>query len=119
MLTEHAEQQLLTEWLTLKKILFYAIPNGGSRHFLEAINLKKTGVKAGVPDICVPVARGTFHGLYIELKRKRNYKVSPYQKKWLEILNENGYCAKVAYGFEDAKSIIETYFKEGICRQNC
>lgn len=33
-----------------------------------AVALKRQGVKAGVPDICLPVARNGYHGLHIELK---------------------------------------------------
>mgnify|MGYP004433785991 CR=1 FL=1 len=33
-----------------------------------AANLKRQGVKAGVPDLHLPVARGGYNGLYIELK---------------------------------------------------
>lgn len=31
----------------------YHTPNGGSRNSAEARNLKKQGVKAGVPDLCL------------------------------------------------------------------
>ena len=48
--------------------LLHHIPNGGSRNQLEARNLKLQGVKSGVPDICLPVPRGKYHGLYIEMK---------------------------------------------------
>lgn len=48
--------------------LIYHIPNGGSRNELEAANLKRQGVKAGVPDLTLPVALNGYHGLYIEMK---------------------------------------------------
>ena len=44
------------------------VPNGGKRDKATAIALKRQGVKAGVPDIHLPVAKGSYHGLYIELK---------------------------------------------------
>lgn len=31
----------------------FAVPNGGSRNIVEAVNLKKQGVVAGVPDLIV------------------------------------------------------------------
>jgi hypothetical protein len=37
--------------------LMFAIPNGGLRHKAEANKLKSEGVKAGVPDIMLPIAR--------------------------------------------------------------
>ena len=71
--SEATEQERLISWAQrqynkypeLK--LLYHVPNGGSRNTLEAANLKRQGVKAGVPDLCLPVARQGHHGLYIEM----------------------------------------------------
>ena len=85
--TESAEQQALFMWAALQSAaypeltLLYHIPNGGSRHKAEAGRLKAEGVKAGVPDLCLPVARGGFHGLYVELKRERGSRTSEEQTK--------------------------------------
>ena len=35
--------------------LLYHCPNGGSRNKAEAVKLKQMGVKAGIPDLCLPV----------------------------------------------------------------
>ena len=48
--------------------MLYAVPNGGRRDKAEAAHLKMQGVKAGVPDLCLAVPKGKYHGLYIELK---------------------------------------------------
>lgn len=50
--------------------LLHHIPNGGTRDAVEAKHLKQQGVKSGVPDLCLPVPRGQYHGLYIEIKRR-------------------------------------------------
>lgn len=107
--TEAQEQARFATWLDKQHILYYAIPNGGSRHYLEAINLKRGGVKAGVPDICVPIARKGRYGLYIELKRVKGGKISEEQEVWLTKLQENGYSAQVAYGCDEAKGIVIDY----------
>lgn len=88
--------------------LLYHIPNGGSRNSIEAYHLKEQGVKAGVPDLCLPVARGAFHGLYIELKIKGN-KPTTKQRDWIERLREQGYKAEVCYGWEEASGVILDY----------
>ena len=75
-----------------------------------AANLKKEGVKAGVPDIVLPVPRGAYHGLYIELKVGRN-KTSLKQKEWISMLKEQGYFVEVCYGWIAAKEVIENYLK--------
>jgi hypothetical protein len=108
--TEDQEQMRLVNWLTNQRIKFYAIPNGGKRSLQEAIKFKRTGVQPGVPDICIPLPSGSYHGLFIELKRSFGGKVSDSQQEWLTFLNQNGYYAKVANGFDQAKEIVEYYF---------
>ena len=75
---EAREQEALFRWAgfaagTMPELnLLYHIPNGGSRNKAEAANLKRQGVRAGVPDLFLPVARGGYHGPYIELKFEKN-----------------------------------------------
>lgn len=105
-------QQTLFEWSKYYKELdcMYAIPNGGSRHKLEAYNLKRQGVKAGVPDICLPLARKGYNGLYIELKWGKN-KPTDKQLQWLDKLSKNGYKTAVIYTIEDAIKLIKEYIE--------
>lgn len=62
--TEAQEQMTLFSWAAMQSgkypelNLLYHVPNGGSRHKAEAGRLRAEGVKAGVPDLCLPVARG-------------------------------------------------------------
>lgn len=106
---ERDEQIKLCVWMTQQGILFYAIPNGGTRHPLEAFNLKRTGLKAGVPDLCIPVPSKGFHALYIELKAPYGGLVSDFQQTWINDLNQKGNLAKVCYGFLEAKKTIADY----------
>ena len=92
--------------------LIYAIPNGGSRNEIEARNLKRTGVKAGVPDLFLPVARKGKHGLYIEMKRREGGRLSQFQRQWLERLSQQGYETAVCKGSDEAIAVIEEYYKE-------
>jgi hypothetical protein len=113
--TESEEQITLFQWATLqaKKYpelsLMFHIANGGSRSKAEAGRFKAEGVKAGVPDICLPVARGNFHGLFIELKRQKNSHTSDYQKNWIQSLSEQGYLAVVCKGWFEASETIVRY----------
>lgn len=113
--TESVEQTSLFRWAGYERHkypeldLLYHIPNGGSRNKIEAKNLKMQGVRKGVPDICLPVARGKYHGLYIELKRIKGGTVSADQKEWIEKLNNAGYYACVCKGWEAAKDVIMEY----------
>lgn len=110
--SEATEQQAVVEYCFYNRITIFAIPNGGSRNKLEAANLKRQGVKAGVPDLFVPVARRGFHGLFIEMKYGKN-KTTPAQDDWLNTLNREGYLAKVCYGYAEAVELLKYYFAEG------
>lgn len=80
----------------------FAIPNGGFRHKATAAALKRGGVRAGIPDLQLPVPRALFHGLWIELKRLREGQVSEAQAGWLTYLEAQGYRAIVCWGWRAA-----------------
>ncbi len=117
--TENAEQAALFQWAELASgahpelRLLHAIPNGGYRTARTAAILQRTGVKPGVPDICLPVPRGGYNSLYIELKRVKGGVVSARQKIWLDRLNANGNRAVVCRGWEEARDTILDYL-EGV-----
>ena len=90
--------------------LLHHIPNEGFRTKAYAVALQRRGVKAGVPDMFLPVPRGSFHGLYIELKVGKN-KPTEKQLWWLDQLTKQGYMAVVRYGFRAAIETIENYLK--------
>jgi hypothetical protein len=118
-MTENQEQAALFEWAKLSEWkhpelkLLHAIPNGGLRDARTAAVLQRTGVKSGVPDLCLPVARGGFHGLYIELKRLKGGVLSINQKTWLGLLAKEGYKAVMCRGWLEARDTILDYL-EGV-----
>lgn len=113
--TESAEQQLLFQWARMQSgkypelMLLYHIPNEGKRSHKTGARMKAEGIKTGVPDICLPVARGGHHGLYIELKRVKNSRVTEDQMRWLEDLARQGYVAAVCRGADEAIELITRY----------
>ena len=112
--SEHHEQKALMDWSALhtgrypELALLFAIPNGGKRDPATAVRLQAEGVKPGVPDVCLPVARQGWHGLFIELKYGRN-KPEPRQLEWLERLTEQGYLAIVCWGWQEAVEAVKEY----------
>lgn len=88
--------------------LLYAIPNGGHRNKATAAKMKAEGVRRGVPDLHLPVARGGWHGLYVELKVLPNQPTSE-QKSWMERLTKQGYYCQVAYTEEQATELFRNY----------
>ena len=110
--TEHQEQSLVVKYCTLKKIPIFHIPNGSYKSVTARTKSKQEGLKAGVPDLMIPVPNKNHHGLFIEMKRVKNSKVSVHQKQWIELLNKQGYKAIVCYGNKEAIQEIENYIKD-------
>ena len=115
--TEDVEQTQLFAWANFARgkypelTLMYHIPNGGKRSKAEAVRFKAQGVKAGVPDICLPVPRGKYHGLYIELKRVKGGRVSAAQEEYIDALRKQGYRVEVCFGMEQARDVIVEYLE--------
>lgn len=87
----------------------------------EALKLKREGVKSGVPDIHICMARKGYHGLYIEMKRTKGGVVAENQRFWIEALRREGYKAEVARGMDEALKILEEYFSDDqpMLRRRC
>lgn len=113
--TESQEQQALFNWIRLSCGKYpqlewaFHIPNEGKRSKSSGAKLKCEGLAPGVSDICVPVARGKYHALYIELKRREGGRVSANQSRWIDGMIALGNFAKVCYGWDEARQTIEWY----------
>lgn len=75
------------------------------------MRLKKEGVCAGVPDLMLAIPSQSYHGLFIEMKRKNKSlsKVSSEQTDWHERLKSQGYQVVVAFGADAAITAICEY----------
>lgn len=111
---EDTEQITLFKWRDMfagkypELLLMHHIPNGGSRNKREAAKFKRMGVKAGVPDIFLPVPKNGRHGLYIELKAGKNTATKE-QREFIEEVKALGYEAEVCRGWEAAAAVILQY----------
>ncbi len=116
---EGQEQASLMSWAQMQSwrwpelALLFHIPNGGGRSKAEAGRFKAEGVKAGVPDLFLPVPRGEHHGLFIELKRQAGGRVSDEQKVWIAQLQAQGYRVEVCKGWEAAAEVLKDYLGPG------
>lgn len=102
---------------------FHAIPNGGSRgddaksRKIRGAQLKAEGVRQGVADTFLPWPVGSWHGLYIEMKKPSQRPKSKTAKGGMsdDQLAFKEYALKVGFGFvtcyswEDAVEILKTY----------
>lgn len=90
--------------------LMHSIPNGAHKSRFAQRLYKATGLKAGVPDVCFPVARCGYHGMYIEFKTPTG-RTSPAQKVWIASLREQGYLVPVCRDWKLAADIVTAYLK--------
>ena len=115
--TESEEQRALFDWINLNKghypelKLMHHTPNEGKRSVSTGARMKREGLISGVPDIHLPVAKGRYHSLYIELKRIKYSKISKEQEEFIKLLNMYDNFAVICYGWEQAIKIIEWYLK--------
>lgn len=129
-MSEHEEQAALVRWArtmaggTWPELrLLFAVPNGGSRpsrvnsrgerYSPSAQRLADEGVRAGVPDLVLPVARGGYHGLFIEMKAGKNTTTEG-QRWWIGELVAGGYRVAVCHGWEAARDVLVEYLSQGL-----
>ncbi len=121
---ESIEQQRLFTWWRLEgcktyglpPCVLFAIPNGGKRSLKTAMQLKREGVQAGVPDIFLAVPDRFRNGLFIEMKRPKSPgtragSASKEQREVMASLMASGYGCVVAYGATEARNVIERYLR--------
>lgn len=77
----------------------------------QAVKCKKLGMRKGYPDINLPVKRGEYSGLYIELKRVKGGQISKEQQEWREFLLSQGYAHYFCKGADEAWKVILGYLK--------
>jgi len=112
--TEAQEQTALFKWAEFNArvipelTLLFHIPNGGKRDVITASRLKAQGVKSGVPDLFLPVPRGSYHGLFVEMK-KIGGTISDKQGEWIPALAAQGYKTVVCQGWVEAADMIKRY----------
>lgn len=93
-------------WPELK--LLFHIPNERRCDPRQGKNLQRMGVRRGVPDLFLPVPRGQYHGLFIELKTETGTTTDE-QNWWGEHLLNQGYFWEVCHGWESAARVLEWY----------
>lgn len=119
-ITEADEQASVVAWARMYEHrlpalrLLYAVPNGaiaGPGRFPIVAMMKKMGMKNGVPDLVLPVARQGHHALYIEMKRGGGVPsdVEDDQEQWHAMLRDAGNKVEVCFGATRAIEALENY----------
>lgn len=126
-MSEHEEQAALFVWAEIAKedwpelALLHAIPNGaklpyrvskrGQRYSVEAYRLIDEGLKRGVPDVFLPVARDGYHGFYLEMKFGKG-KLSEAQERFIAALRKEGYKVEVFWQWDAASRALVDYLEQ-------
>lgn len=109
---ETVEQQAFVMYLDIlerhgKIRKFSAIGhNTYTKSFSQLAKNKREGVRAGVLDLFIVLKQGQ---IWIEMKRKQGGTISPEQQEFADEINASGGKAFFAYGFEEAKAILNQF----------
>jgi len=119
---EESLQISVSEYLKLQypKVIFTSDSSGLRLPMGLAMKAKRMRSGSGIPDMLILKPSKGYHGLCLELKAK-----SPYQKNGqlysddhlkeqnevLKNLRKEGYYADFVTGFDEAKRVIDLYFK--------
>ena len=95
---EHEIQKAIAQYLDVRGLCWWAVPNGGNRNVTTAKKLKSEGVKSGVPDITL-IHDGMYYGLEVK-KPKTNTRagvLSVTQKAMIQNIESAGGEVGVVY----------------------
>lgn len=84
------------------KCSIFAVPNGGSRNMLEAINLKATGVVAGVADLIILMPNAKT--IFVEVKTEKGIQ-SDKQKDFEKTVTDLGFKYYLVRSLEEFKNL--------------
>ncbi len=91
----------------------YAVPNGGNRSAITGAMLKREGVRRGVPDLQLDMARGGFHGLRMEVKTPKG-RLTLEQREWRDWVRAQGYKYHVVRSVQQGVNVLQAYLEGGL-----
>ena len=116
--SEAQEQASVIEWWRfacrkygVTEVALLHVANEGTGSVVRGRLQKRQGVRAGVADLFLSVPRGSFSGLWIEMKRMGG-RVRPEQREFLEKMRDLGYDGVVCHGAEEAIEKIHAYMMQ-------
>ena len=87
-------------------LVWFAVPNGGWRHHVEAAIFSGLGVRPGVADLIL-LHDATFFAL--EIKAHSKSRVSPAQRKFIADVKQAGGRAEIGFGLNDCLRKLEAW----------
>ena len=119
-MSEHQEQAKVIDWCfeNLRRYpcldLIFAIPNGAqlaggkAKRGQQMNKLKAEGLRPGVSDLFLPVARKGKHGIFIEMKTEIG-EPSENQLQFMDGVEKEGYYTALCLGHKAAIDVLEWY----------
>lgn len=121
---EDDEQSTLFEWASLhlgrypELAALISIPNGAhlagteKQRWAQMARLKATGLKPGVSDVLLPIRRGPYGSLWVEMKAPGKLgNLSDDQREWGALMERVGNKAVTCDSMEMARDAILEYLK--------
>jgi len=107
---EHKIQVSIAQYLDLKGLCWWAVPNGGQRNLKVAKKLKAEGVKTGVPDITL-IYEGQFYGIEVKKPKTTTPKgvLSKNQKIRIDQIKRSGGVIGLAYSVADVQELLQIW----------
>lgn len=106
----HIEESIQTACITwfrlaYKDCIIFAVGNGGSRNTIEAVNLKRSGVLAGVSDLIIVARRNV---LFVEMKTAKGRQQES-QKKFQADVERLGFKYIICRSFPEFKEKVQMW----------
>lgn len=107
---EEAIQIACVNWFRgrYEKYIAFAVGNGGSRNAIEAMNLKRSGVLAGVSDLIL-IADHTI--LFVEMKTEKG-KQSERQKEFQQNVERLGFSYRICRSLEEFQITVKHWLQK-------
>lgn len=103
----HIEESIQTacvNWFryTYPRYIIFAVGNGGSRNKIEAANMKKAGILAGVSDLIIIAGRAV---LFVEMKTPKGKQMES-QKVFQNNVERLGFEYKICHSLQEFQRAI-------------
>ena len=107
---EHQIQKAIAQYLDLKGLCWWAVPNGGRRNISVARKMKAEGQKSGVPDITL-IYKGQYYGIEVKKPKTTTPKgrLSQNQLSRIAQITDSGGVVGVAYSVSDVQDLLQIW----------
>lgn len=124
-MSEHQEQAAVITWARYQEIKHpelkwlhsslngIVIPSTPATRYRVINHMKSSGMKNGIPDLFLPIARKGYHGLFIEMKFGKN-KLTKEQKEFKEFTQEEGYAFHECRTADEAINVLIDYLEKPV-----